>query len=270
MPNTTFRQTPLHVVSGPTVSWLEPPARSCALTHDELFVVADSTADDQERRLPRRRPADRHRPWRPKRRLFEAVADERAEARCASFDGNGSRHARAARPPPGERSGSARSGRHRRELRDRRRARAAPAGGRLACRRALAAAVAGGRARGVRRLRPARPSRRWRHGYSNGIRQIGLLVCNAGVAARDDVPRRRARADRAGAARQLPRLAVDRASVPARPRPRLAPRPDRLGRRDARGRPVLRVEARPARALAFARGRARAREASPCTPSTRA
>ena len=45
MPNTTFRQTPLHVVSGPTVSWLEPPARSCALTHDELFVVADSTAE---------------------------------------------------------------------------------------------------------------------------------------------------------------------------------------------------------------------------------
>ena len=31
MPNTTFRRTPLHVVSGPTVSWIEPPARACAL-----------------------------------------------------------------------------------------------------------------------------------------------------------------------------------------------------------------------------------------------
>ena len=45
MPNTTFLQKRLRVVAGPTVSWLEPPARACALTHDELFVVADSTAD---------------------------------------------------------------------------------------------------------------------------------------------------------------------------------------------------------------------------------
>jgi subtilisin family serine protease len=47
MPNTTFRESPLHVVSGPSVSWLEPPAHVCALARDELFVVADSTTDVQ-------------------------------------------------------------------------------------------------------------------------------------------------------------------------------------------------------------------------------
>ena len=44
MPNTRFLQAPLHVVAGPTVSWIEPPARGCALAHDQLYVVADSTA----------------------------------------------------------------------------------------------------------------------------------------------------------------------------------------------------------------------------------
>ncbi len=38
---------PLRVVAGPTVSWIEPPARACALRRDELFVVADSTSDVQ-------------------------------------------------------------------------------------------------------------------------------------------------------------------------------------------------------------------------------
>jgi len=47
MPNTTFLQRALRVVAGPTVSWLAPPARSCALARDELFVVADSTTDLQ-------------------------------------------------------------------------------------------------------------------------------------------------------------------------------------------------------------------------------
>jgi minor extracellular serine protease Vpr len=45
MPNTAFLQATLRVVDGPTVSWLEPPSRACALARDQLFVVADSTAD---------------------------------------------------------------------------------------------------------------------------------------------------------------------------------------------------------------------------------
>jgi hypothetical protein len=45
MPNTAFLQTTLRVVDGPTVSWLEPPPRACALASDQLFVVAESTAD---------------------------------------------------------------------------------------------------------------------------------------------------------------------------------------------------------------------------------
>jgi minor extracellular serine protease Vpr len=42
-PNTAFKQAKLRVVNGPTVSWIEPPARSCALKKDQLLVVADST-----------------------------------------------------------------------------------------------------------------------------------------------------------------------------------------------------------------------------------
>jgi subtilisin family serine protease len=44
MPNTTFLQTAFHVVSGPTVSWIEPAANVCALKRDTLLVVADSTS----------------------------------------------------------------------------------------------------------------------------------------------------------------------------------------------------------------------------------
>jgi hypothetical protein len=42
-PNTRFKLTRLTVVNGPTVTWIEPPARVCALTNDRLIVVADST-----------------------------------------------------------------------------------------------------------------------------------------------------------------------------------------------------------------------------------
>src|SRR5262249_26437683 len=42
-PNTAFRLSSLTVVNGPTVTWIEPPARVCALKRDELVVVAGST-----------------------------------------------------------------------------------------------------------------------------------------------------------------------------------------------------------------------------------
>ena len=42
-PNTNFKQSKLTVVNGPTVTWLEPPARVCALKNDRLLVVGDST-----------------------------------------------------------------------------------------------------------------------------------------------------------------------------------------------------------------------------------
>jgi hypothetical protein len=42
-PNTNFRLIKLTVVNGPTVTWIEPPARVCALKNDRLLVVADST-----------------------------------------------------------------------------------------------------------------------------------------------------------------------------------------------------------------------------------
>jgi subtilisin family serine protease len=42
-PNTQFRVSRLTVVNGPTVTWVEPPARVCALKKDELVVVAGST-----------------------------------------------------------------------------------------------------------------------------------------------------------------------------------------------------------------------------------
>ena len=42
-PNTAFRASRLTVVNGPTVTWVEPPARVCALKKDELVVVAGST-----------------------------------------------------------------------------------------------------------------------------------------------------------------------------------------------------------------------------------
>jgi minor extracellular serine protease Vpr len=41
-PNTTFLQTKLTVVNGPTVTWIEPPARVCALKQDRLLVVGGS------------------------------------------------------------------------------------------------------------------------------------------------------------------------------------------------------------------------------------
>jgi hypothetical protein len=42
-PNTTFRPARIRVVNGPTVTWIEPPARECALKNDRLLVVAGST-----------------------------------------------------------------------------------------------------------------------------------------------------------------------------------------------------------------------------------
>jgi hypothetical protein len=42
-PNTAFQQSRLTVVNGPTVTWIEPPARDCALRNDELIVVGGST-----------------------------------------------------------------------------------------------------------------------------------------------------------------------------------------------------------------------------------
>ena len=42
-PNTTFKQTKLTVVDGPTISWLAPPAGACVVKRDELAVLADST-----------------------------------------------------------------------------------------------------------------------------------------------------------------------------------------------------------------------------------
>jgi len=42
-PNTTFLQTKITVVNGPTVTWIEPPASVCALKQDRLLVVGGST-----------------------------------------------------------------------------------------------------------------------------------------------------------------------------------------------------------------------------------
>jgi hypothetical protein len=42
-PNTNFKRSKLTVVNGPTVTWLEPPSRACALKDDRLVVVGDST-----------------------------------------------------------------------------------------------------------------------------------------------------------------------------------------------------------------------------------
>jgi minor extracellular serine protease Vpr len=44
MPNTSFLQTRLTVVNGPTVTWIEPPAHVCAAKTEGLLVVAGSTA----------------------------------------------------------------------------------------------------------------------------------------------------------------------------------------------------------------------------------
>jgi hypothetical protein len=42
-PNSRFASVKLTVVSGPTVTWIEPPAHLCALKNDRLVVVAGST-----------------------------------------------------------------------------------------------------------------------------------------------------------------------------------------------------------------------------------
>jgi hypothetical protein len=42
-PNTRFKSVNLTVVNGPTVTWVQPPARVCALKNDRLVVVAGST-----------------------------------------------------------------------------------------------------------------------------------------------------------------------------------------------------------------------------------
>jgi subtilisin family serine protease len=44
MPNTRFHVARLHVVDGPTVTWLSPPAHECVAKSERLLVVADSTA----------------------------------------------------------------------------------------------------------------------------------------------------------------------------------------------------------------------------------
>jgi hypothetical protein len=42
-PNTTFKQTRLTVVNGPTVAWLSPPAGACTLKRDQVTTVGEST-----------------------------------------------------------------------------------------------------------------------------------------------------------------------------------------------------------------------------------
>ena len=44
MPNTTFRNVRLRVVSRPTVTWLRPENRQCGAARQQLLVVASSTA----------------------------------------------------------------------------------------------------------------------------------------------------------------------------------------------------------------------------------
>jgi minor extracellular serine protease Vpr len=41
-PNTTFKQTKLTVVNGPTITWLSPPANACTLKSDQVTALADS------------------------------------------------------------------------------------------------------------------------------------------------------------------------------------------------------------------------------------
>jgi subtilisin family serine protease len=43
LPNTAFQPVKLHVVNGPTVTWVEPPSHVCALKRERLVVVAGST-----------------------------------------------------------------------------------------------------------------------------------------------------------------------------------------------------------------------------------
>jgi hypothetical protein len=43
MPNTRVRSAPLHIVAGPTLTWLAPEPGSCARAPTRLLVVADST-----------------------------------------------------------------------------------------------------------------------------------------------------------------------------------------------------------------------------------
>jgi hypothetical protein len=42
-PNTTFKQSKLTVVNGPTITWLSPPANACTLKSDQVTALADST-----------------------------------------------------------------------------------------------------------------------------------------------------------------------------------------------------------------------------------
>jgi hypothetical protein len=44
-PNTRFKRVKLTVVNGPTVTWIQPPARVCAVKNERLVVVADSTKE---------------------------------------------------------------------------------------------------------------------------------------------------------------------------------------------------------------------------------
>jgi hypothetical protein len=42
-PNTTFKQSKLTVVNGPTVAWLSPPANACTLKTDRVTALGEST-----------------------------------------------------------------------------------------------------------------------------------------------------------------------------------------------------------------------------------
>jgi subtilisin family serine protease len=47
MPNTTFLQSKITVVNGPTITWIEPPAHDCALKQDRLIAVGGSNTKVQ-------------------------------------------------------------------------------------------------------------------------------------------------------------------------------------------------------------------------------
>ena len=253
-PNTNFKPK-LTVVNGPTVTWIEPPAHVCALKNDRLVVVADSTKKVKQ----------------------VAFTDN---GKRIGVDKNGTGGSTRSRGTRQAEEGQAQAPRNR-DGRCRPQGRGGPRAQRLQV-AVVTGASSGIGAELVRALQARgtlvvglsrRPSEADEHEECDVADRaaveaaaarvlerhprIDLLVNNAGVGARGNFLTLDAGADRAGDARQLPRLGLGDARVPPRARPRA-----RTSSTSSRSRAPSRAARTRRRSTRSSRSRVRSRSSS--------
>ena len=218
-PNSTFAQKKITVVAGPTVSWLAPPAERLRREDGAARRDRRCREEDHARSRSRSTASASVSTSRARRHLLLRLEDRQGWRRAITCSSRRSPTRRAQTAAVGAQDQDLQvARRHRRLVRDRSR-------GRAGARSAAARSWSGSRAR---RRRPtstrratspiATPSRRPRRASSSATRASTCSSTTRASPARTNYLDARRRTDRARDRRQLPRLGLDDARVPARAR----------------------------------------------------